>query len=346
MTQDELPPDKDKDFDTASNNEEDKQNTPVTTDPVGNKPSPNLKSNTSATNTPKDEELLTMARSKIIEYFTDQYSNPYIAANIQGHLEVLSLRSPRVRYWLFRIYYTSANSIANSENVTNVISILKTESIFGQVTKELHLRVVASNDLKWYYDLTNDKWECVEISVDGWKVTNDIALFKRYNNQIPQVYPSRNYESDMFDKFMDLLNIHNPKVRLLLKCYIISLFIPNIPKPVFILYGEQGSAKTTVQELIKMLVDPSRMKTLAFPRDLKELVQKLDHNYVAYFDNLSYIKEWVSDELCRAVTGSGFSTRELYTNDDDIIRNFKRCIGLNGINLGATKADLLDRSLS
>lgn len=181
--------------------------------------------------------------------------------------------------------------------------------------------------------------------MDGWKVTNDIALFKRYNNQIPQVYPSKNYESDIFDKFMDLLNVHNPKVRLLLKCYIISLFIPNIPKPVFILYGEQGSAKTTVQELIKMLVDPSRMKTLAFPRDLKELVQKLDHNYVAYFDNLSYIREWVSDELCRAVTGSGFSTRELYTNDDDIIRNFMRCIGLNGINLGATKADLLDRSL-
>ena len=122
--------------------------------------------------------------------------------------------------------------------------------------------------------MTNDKWECVEITVDGWKVTNDIALFKRYNNQIPQVYPSKNYESDIFDKFMDLLNVHNPKVRLLLKCYIISLFIPNIPKPVFILYGEQGSAKTTVQELIKMLVDPSRMKTLAFPRDLKEACTK------------------------------------------------------------------------
>jgi hypothetical protein len=35
----------------------------------------------------------------------------------------------------------------------------------------------------------------------------------------------------------------------------------------------------------------------------------------------------------------------LYTDDDDIIYNFKRCIGLNGINLAATKADLLDRSI-
>jgi hypothetical protein len=74
-------------------------------------------------------------------------------------------------------------------------------------------------------------------------------------------------------------------------------------------------------------------------------VQKLSHNYVAYFDNISLIPDWISDQLCRAVTGSGFSKRELYTDDDDIIYNFKRCIGFNGINLGATKADLLDRGI-
>jgi hypothetical protein len=42
------------------------------------------------------------------------------------------------------------------------------------------------------------------------------------------------------------------------------------------------------------------------------------------------------------VTGSRFSKRQLYTDDDDIIYSFKRCIGFNGINLVATKADLLD----
>ena len=40
-----------------------------------------------------------------------------------------------------------------------------------------------------------------------------------------------------------------------------------------------------------------------------------------------------------------YSKRQLYTDDDDIIYNFKRCIGFNGINLGATKADLLDRGI-
>lgn len=74
-------------------------------------------------------------------------------------------------------------------------------------------------------------------------------------------------------------------------------------------------------------------------------MQKLSHNYVAYFDNVSHIRDWISDELCKAVTGSGFSKRQLYTDDDDIIYNFKRCLGFNGINLAATRADLLDRGL-
>jgi hypothetical protein len=35
----------------------------------------------------------------------------------------------------------------------------------------------------------------------------------------------------------------------------------------------------------------------------------------------------------------------LFTDDDDKIYNFKRCVGFNGVNLAATKSDLLDRGL-
>ena len=88
------------------------------------------------------------------------------------------------------------------------------------------------------------------------------------------------------------------------------------------------------------------LKTLSFPRDVNQLIQQLSHNYVAYYDNISKLSEWSSDELCRAVTGSESSKRKLWTDDDDIIYNFKRCVGFNGINMAATKADLLDRGLN
>jgi ABC-type lipoprotein export system ATPase subunit len=41
------------------------------------------------------------------------------------------------------------------------------------------------------------------------------------------------------------------------------------------LYGEKGTAKSTLVELIKMLVDPSAIQTLAFSRNIEGIVQKL-----------------------------------------------------------------------
>ena len=121
---------------------------------------------------------------------------------------------------------------------------------------------------------------------------------------------------------------------------------PDIAKPILLPYGEQGSAKSTFQEFIKELVDPSGALTFAFPRNIAEIVQQLSHNYVAYYDNVSSLPDWISDVLCRAVTGSGFSKRMLYTDDDDFIYQFKRCVGFNGINIAATKPDILERGLS
>jgi hypothetical protein len=103
----------------------------------------------------------------------------------------------------------------------------------------------------------------------------------------PQVYPckSKEYPSDIFDQFMNLINVKGEDNKLLLKCYIISLFYPEIPKPILMLHDEQGSAKPTLQELIRMLVDPSSILTLTFPRDLNDLVQKLSHNYIAVLNS-------------------------------------------------------------
>jgi hypothetical protein len=53
----------------------------------------------------------------------------------------------------------------------------------------------------------------------------------------------------------------------------------------------------------------------------------------------------MSDELCKAATGSGFRTRQLYTDTREIIINFRAPIIINGITNVVTKPDLLDRTL-
>lgn len=299
---------------------------------------------------------LRLAGEQCSSLFLDQFGTPHAAIEVGDHVETLPLKSSRFRNWLCKTFYNnSEGKILTSDNVTNVLSVLKARAEFDrQDTRSLNLRVASRPEEPntIFYDLTNKDWEYVKITSEGRRIVQSSKitpiLFNRRASQQPQVYPVGDdmYDGDdIFHSFMKLVNVKGEDNKLLLKCYIISLFYPDIPKPVLMLHGEQGSAKSTLQELIRVLVDPSSVLTLTFPRDINELVQKLSHNYVAYFDNVSSIPDWISDQLCRAVTGSGFSKRELYTDDEDIIYNFKCCIGFNGINLGATKADLLDRGL-
>lgn len=291
----------------------------------------------------KAELVLSLIEKNCSQLFTDEYDVPHAAITVKDHIEVLSIRSRRFRNWVARTIYKEVMMVTDSQTIKDVIGVLSAKAEFEGEQKTLNLRV-ASFDNKWYYDLTNQKWEFIEITPDSWKLTNKLIIFRRFG-QLPQVYPSSQYPPDIFDRFIDLFNIKGDENRLLLKCYIISMFIPGVPKVILMLHGEQGSAKTTLQELIKMLVDPSVVKTFAFPKDINEFIQQLAHHYVTFYDNISIIRDWVSDLLCRAVTGSGFSKRVLYTDDDDFIYSLKRCVGFNGINLGATKADLLDRGL-
>ena len=285
--------------------------------------------------------------------FKDQFGKLFAYVKIKDeHYEVMSLSSHKFEIYLLKIFLDKFKIILSKEERNDIIDYLQAKAEFNGIIKRLELRVAKTDDDNntFYYDLTNNDGSVIKITAEGWTIEKTAPiLFRRYTGtQLPQVTPISTTDENgsiLLDKFIALLNIKNEDLKLLLKCYIISLFIPDISKPSDILHGEQGSAKSSLQELIKMLVDPSSVKTLTFPRGINELIQKLSHNYIAYFDNVSIIKDWISDALCRAVTGSGFTKRKLYSDDDDIIYSFIRCIGINGINISATKADLLDRSI-
>ena len=96
---------------------------------------------------------------------------------------------------------------------------------------------------------------------------------------------------------------------------------------------------------LKSLLDPSATDTIDLGRDPAALAQVSDHNAVPIFDNVTGISTWAGDMLCKAVTGGGFSKRELYTDADDVILAFKRALIVTGINIPTHAPDLLDRML-
>jgi hypothetical protein len=96
---------------------------------------------------------------------------------------------------------------------------------------------------------------------------------------------------------------------------------------------------------MKMLVNPGKPVLLTIHSIKTEFVQQMAHNHVAYYDNVKRPPKWLSDEACKAVTGIGQTKRKLYSDDDDIVYEYKRCLGFNGINISLTEPDALDRNL-
>jgi hypothetical protein len=69
------------------------------------------------------------------------------------------------------------------------------------------------------------------------------------------------------------------------------------------------------------------------------------NGHVLGFDNLSDLSDWLSDAICRLSTGGGFTTRALYTDDEEQIFDAVRPIVLNGIPDFASRQDLVSRSV-
>jgi hypothetical protein len=117
------------------------------------------------------------------------------------------------------------------------------------------------------------------------------------------------------------------------------------PYPPLVLNSEHGSGKTTLSKVLRAFIDPNEAPVRAQPKDAHDLMIAAENSWVIALDNLSHVTDWLSDAICRLSTGGGFSTRLLYTNDDEALFNAQRPVILNGIDDIVTRADLMDRAL-
>jgi hypothetical protein len=109
--------------------------------------------------------------------------------------------------------------------------------------------------------------------------------------------------------------------------------------------GEQGSAKTVLSKLLRALIDPNVAPVRALPRNERELFIAAGNGHVLAFDNLSGLPPWLSDTVCRLTSGGAFSTRRLFTDQDEILLTAARPVILNGIEDIITRPDLADRAI-
>ncbi len=291
----------------------------------------------------KAEQLVEFVSKSGADLFHDQLKEPHVRLP-EG--AILKLNSKLFRRWLAHKAWKELGQTLSGETLKTSIRILEGKACFESPMFDLQVRVAKYDNALWY-DLGKNR--VAKITADGWEVTQNVPiLFRHFNHQKPKVEP---VGGGSIHELVEFLNIRNDDPKqfsgdlLLALVSLVAGFIPDFPHPILVLHGPQGAAKTTLSRMFKELIDPSAIKTLTMPTDIREFVQLVSHHWYVPFDNLSYLKGNFSDALCRAVTGDGFSKRELFSDDDDVIYEFQRLFSLNGINLAVERADLLDRCL-
>ncbi len=107
--------------------------------------------------------------------------------------------------------------------------------------------------------------------------------------------------------------------------------------------GEQGSAKSTTQSVLRSLIDPNKVMLRGRPKTVEDVFVAAANNWLVSYENLSGLTPEQQGAFCTLPTGGGFASRQLYTNGEEHVMETKRPVVLNGIAVVATRPDLIDR---
>lgn len=180
--------------------------------------------------------------------------------------------------------------------------------------------------------IRSGSWEVVERSP---------VIFRRTALTSPLPVPER---GGFLDDLRGLLNVTDESWPLI-RGWLVAAVVPDVPHPVLMLGGEQGTGKSSAARLLVGLFDPSPAPLRSQPKDPEAWAMAAAGCWGVVIDNVSGITEWFSDALCKAVTGDGWIRRTLYTDRGLSVLSFRRVVVLTSIDAGALRGDLAERLL-
>ncbi len=291
---------------------------------------------------PAAARIVSMARERY-RFVLSTDSRPYAVA-LDGPNVALPLRGKAgLRQRLARLFADAyPGEVASQSALADAMTVL--EGIAEDTDPvPVNLRVARTPDGAVVVDLGSADGRAVVVSGTGWNVVDRApVLFRRSGAMAPMPEPV--LDGDGLAALHGLLNMDGSTFRQLVG-WLVAAWIPDIPHPALVCKGEQGTGKSKAAQMFINLVDPSPAAKRSQPRDEKAWSRQAFSSWALCLDNVSTIPPWLSDTLCKAVTGDGVVDRALYTDDDVVVLTFKRVLAMTTIDAGALAGDLAERVL-
>lgn len=314
--------------------------------PLGADAQDKLAENEGAENTEKKSAesqastLVAFVRERA-ELVHDENGDVYAIENATG--EVRNIERKAFKTWLHAEFYSETQKAARSQSVAEALTTLAGIGLHEGESVEVHIRCAALGD-GYVIDLGEPgKSRAIVVRPVGWTVTEHHGvMFTRPDSMKPLPEP---VGGGTLDALWSLVNVPESS-RLLVTAWLLDSMRPDSPFPLLEAIGEQGSAKSGLQTLLKRLIDPSAIELRSAPRSGEDVFVGAAQGWLLAYDNVSHLSPDLQDVFCRVSTGATHATRKLYTNAEESAIRAKRPITLNGIGASITAQDLVDRSIS
>jgi hypothetical protein len=261
---------------------------------------------------------------------------------LDGRQETWRIGSDTLHALLSSRFHQAHGKTPTRSAIEDAMSVLKGRAFHGRALEPIALRIAEKDDAI-YIDIADEERRVVKVTPQGWTIEHSCPVnFVRSSSMLPLPLPQ---QGGTLSALREFVNLETTNDWVLLVSWIVCSFHPRGPYPVLSLSGPQGSAKSTLCEVLKSITDPDQASLRSEPRNVRDLAIAARSNHVLAFDNLSSISRQLSDALCRLSTGGTFFTRRLYSNDEEEIFNATRPVIMNGIPDLLGQPDLLDRAI-
>jgi hypothetical protein len=306
----------------------------------------------------KAADVLIALSARAEELFHAPDSTAFAVVPVGDHFETWPVRSRGFKRWLAREFFAETESAPNSDAIQAALNVIEAKAHFDGRQRPVHVRIGACDD-RLYLDLADARWRAIEISADGWRIVDHPPVaFRRAAGMQALPEPIRGGSIEELRPFLNVKQKDDKgngkqkddkgdddKDFVLTVSYICAALRERGPYPVLALIGEHGAAKSAFTKILRKLLDPNSAPLRSLPREDRDLFIAASNGHLLAFDNVSKLPDWISDTLCRLATGGGFATRQLYSDQDEMLFDAMRPIILNGIEDMVARPDLADRSI-
>jgi hypothetical protein len=254
-----------------------------------------------------------------------------------------AVKSSDAEQWLREMYYRATSKAVPSQPLRDVVAMLEARAIHDGSQEDVHLRYARVGQ-EIFVDLGREDGKVVKMTSSLWS-TSYLCPVKFYRSSGFAELPEPQPDDGGLIELQRLLQLSDDNI-VLIVAFLLTAMRANGPYMCLLLEGEQGSGKSMLCELLKRIVDPNKALKFRLPESERDLMIHAREHHLVVYDNVSGLRNEMSDALCSLSTGSAFATRRLYSDQELQTFVASRPFIINGISDFANRPDLLQRAIA